>query len=108
MKNYNMNLKVLLVAPYGGVPGGISRWTSHIVDYYKKHGHNDCRLGLVAMGRSTFVNINMPVWRRLWSAWIDYRAIFRNLNAEIGKGQYDVMHLTSSGSLSLFKDIAML
>lgn len=103
-----MNVRVLLVAPYGGVPGGISRWTSHIVDYYKKHGHNDCRLGLVAMGRSTFVNINMPVWRRLWSAWIDYRAIFRNLNAEICKGQYDVMHLTSSGSLSLFKDIAML
>lgn len=103
-----MNVKVLFVAPYGGVPGGISRWTSHIIDHYKEHGHDDCQLGLVAMGRSSFVNIHMPLWRRLWSAWIDYRAIFRNLIAEIDNGQYDVMHLTSSGSLSLFKDIAML
>ena len=103
-----MNVRVLLVAPYGGVPGGISRWTSHIIDHYEGHGHNDCHLGLVPMGRSSFVNINMPLWRRLWSAWIDYRAIFRNFIAEIDNGQYDVMHLTSSGSLSLFKDIAML
>ena len=103
-----MNLRVLFVAPYGGVAGGISRWTSHIVDYYEKYSRDDCRLGLVATGRSVFVNGNMSFGQRLWSAWIDYRSIFKNFHHEIAKNQYDIMHLTSSGSLSLFKDIAML
>ena len=103
-----MNLRVLLVAPYGGVPGGISRWTSHIVEYYEKYGRDDCGLGLVAMGRSVFMNVHMSIWKRLWSAWIDYRTIFKNFCHEIVSNQYDLMHLTSSGSLSLFKDIAML
>lgn len=99
--------RILLVAPYGGVPGGISRWTSHIVEYHKKYGRNDCDLGLVPMGRSKFVNINMSVWKRLWTAWIDYRKIFADFNRKIKSG-YDIIHLTSSGSLSLYKDLYMI
>lgn len=99
--------KILLVSPYGGVPGGISRWTSHIVEYHKEYGYHDCQLGLVPMGRSMFVNINMPVWKRLWTAWMDYRKIFADFNRKIKSG-YDIMHLTSSGSLSLYKDLYMI
>lgn len=29
-----LKMKILLVAPYGGVPGGISRWTGHLLNYY--------------------------------------------------------------------------
>lgn len=99
--------KILLVAPYGGVPGGISRWTSHIVEYHKGTREKSCELGLVPMGRSMFVNGNMPTWKRLWMAWIDYRKIFADFSRKIKFG-YDVMHLTSSGSLSLYKDLYML
>lgn len=99
--------RVLLVAPYGGVPGGISRWTGHIVDYYKHQGYKDCQLVLVATGRSMFVDINMPIWKRVWTAWIDYRKIFADFNQRVMQG-HDVMHLTSSASLSLFKDLYML
>lgn len=101
-------MKILLVAPFGGVPGGISRWTGHIVDYYNKYGYNDCHLTVVPMGRSMFVNGSMSVFKRLWYAWIDYRSIFNKLRHELSNNEFDVMHLTSSGSLSLFKDIAML
>lgn len=100
--------KVLLVAPYGGVPGGISRWTSHIVDYYKICGKDDCQLGLVPMGRTMFVNVKMSLFKRLWFAWIDYRKIFADFNRKIDSEDYDVMHLTSSASLSLYKDLYML
>lgn len=99
--------KILLVAPYGGVPGGISRWTSHIVEYHKNYGSRDCQLGLVPMGRSMFVNINMPVWKRLWYAGMDYRKIISDFNRKIKSG-YNIMHLTSSGSLSLYKDLYMI
>lgn len=100
--------KVLLVAPYGGVPGGISRWTGHIMEYYDSKGQKDCKLGLVPMGRSMFVNINMNTWQRLRTAWIDYRKIFKDFFSKVNSGEYEVMHLTSSGSLSLYKDFVML
>ena len=107
MDRFDRKLKILFVAPYGGVPGGISRWTSHIVEYHKKYGRNDCDLGLVPMGRSMFVNINMPKWERLKAVWIDYRRILSDFNQKIKAG-YDVMHLTSSGSWSLYKDLFMI
>lgn len=99
--------KILLCAPYSGISGGISRWTSHILEYYKKNVCTDCQLSLLPMNRNRFVSINMPTWKRVWSAWVDYRKILAEFNKEIKLG-YDVMHLTSSGSLSLYKDLYML
>lgn len=99
--------KVLLVAPYGGVPGGISRWTGHILDYYKKTGYKDVDMDLVSTGRSMFVNINMPIWERMWFAWKDYSKIIVDFNSKINHN-FDVIHLTSSGSLGLYKDLYLI
>lgn len=99
--------RILLVTPYGGVPGGISRWASHIVDYYRNVGKDDCELVLVPMGRSMFVNINMSFVKRLWTAWIDYRKIFHDFFKKLNSEHCNVMHLASSGSMSLFKDLLM-
>ena len=98
-------MKVLLVSPYGGVPGGISRWTEHIIRHYNQYGLQDCELDLVPMGRSMFVNINSPIVYRLWTALKDYRQILKNYRQTLCKKQYEVMHFTSSASLSLFKDL---
>lgn len=98
-------MKVLLVSPYGGVPGGISRWTEHIVEYHKRYGEQDCELDLVPMGRERFININSPIVYRLWTALQDYSKILKNYCQHLRQKQYDVMHFTSSASLSLFKDL---
>ena len=101
-------MRVLLVAPYGGVPGGISRWTGHVLDYYEQSGHDDCELRLVSTGRSTFVNINSPLLYKVKSAIKDFRKIFKDFDQTIQQQPFDVMHLTSSASLSLLKDIRLL
>lgn len=101
-------LKVLLSSPYGGVPGGISRWTGHIVSYFDSLQYKPVELDLVPMGRSRFVTIGMNWFKRLYLAWIDYREIFKNFHQSLKRKKYDIMHLTSSGSLSLLKDIYML
>lgn len=101
-------MKVLLVAPYGGVPGGISRWTEHILNYYTEHGRADCELELVPMGRSSFVNINSPKLYRLKEAVKDYSKIIKDYKQKLNASPYDVMHLTSSASWSLLKDIYLI
>lgn len=98
-------MKILLVAPYGGVQGGIARWTGHVIKYYELYGHRDCDMDLVSMGRSTFVNINSSFWYRIMTAIKDYRLIFRNYKRQLCEKQYNVVHLTSNANISLFKDL---
>ncbi len=98
-------MKILLVSPYGGVPGGISRWTEHIVEHYKQYGQQECEIDLVPMGRSRFININSSIIYRLWTAVQDYSKILKNYCQHLHHKRYNVMHFTSSASLSLFKDL---
>lgn len=101
-------MKVLLASPYGGVPGGISRWTEHIIKYYTAQQRKDYELTLLPMGRSTFVNIGSGLLYRLKYAIKDYSKIIKSFNKQIKAERFDVMHLTSSASLGLMKDLYML
>lgn len=98
-------MKVLLVSPYGGVPGGIARWTEHILKYYSQHGLQDCEMDLVPTGRDRFVNINSSIIYRLWTALTDYSKILKKYRCQLRQKRYDIMHFTSSASLSLIKDL---
>lgn len=101
-------MKVLLVAPFGGVTGGIARWTEHILDYYKKTGRNDCDLDLLSTGRSTFIDINSSLFHRVVSALKDYRSILKRYRHLLKSNSYDAIHLTTSASLGLIKDLYIL
>lgn len=99
-----LKMKILLVAPYGGVPGGISRWTGHLLNYYNDLENPDCKIDLVSTGRSTFININSNPVHRFIAGIKDYRKIFYDYNQKIIRNSYDILHLTSSGSWGLIKD----
>ena len=101
-------MKVLLASPYGGVSGGISRWTEHIMTYYESLSDKDCMLKLLPMGRSRFVNVNSGKIYRLSSALVDYRKILSSFNLMLKSDKFDLMHLTSSASISLLKDLLMI
>lgn len=98
-------MKILLASPYGGVLGGISRWTEHIIEHYQQYGHQECEIDLEPMGRSRFINVNSSIFYRLWTAVQDYSKILRSYRQHLLQKQYDVIHFTSSASLSLFKDL---
>ena len=100
-------MKILFASPYGGVPGGITRWTEHILNYYHQSKPIDIEVDLLPMGRK-FVNINSSIFYRLKCAVRDYGGILKEFKEKIKSTQYDVMHLASSASISLLKDIYML
>lgn len=97
-------MKILLASPYGQIPGGIARWTGHILDFYENKGKNDCEMDLLSMGRSTFVNTHSSLFFRIKSALKDYSAILREYKYRLTAEKYDLVHVASSASISLLKD----
>ncbi len=101
-------MKILLASPYGKIPGGIARWTRHIIKYYEEKGKSDCEMDLLPMGRSTFVNTHSSLFFRIKSALKDYSVILKEYKQQLQSKQYDVVHIVSSASISLLKDLYLL
>lgn len=101
-------MKVLLASPYGGIAGGIARWTEHIMSYYKSMQNPVCELTLLPMSRSSFVSVSSGMFYRIWAACVDYTPIVCSFKNLLRDNEYDVIHITSSASLSLLKDLYML
>ena len=96
-------ISILLCSPLinNGI-GGISRWTQHILSYYNSietsfqlsHFHKN--------GKAVYGNSG--ILKRLFYGIIFYTKFLIDLNIEIKDGKYHIVHLTSSASISLFKD----
>ena len=100
--------KVLLCAPHSGAVGGISRWTDHILNRYSEDKIGDVQVELFDMARSTFISSDVSVYTRIKSGIKDFsRQISHLKNAATVFGP-DLIHLVSSGSMSLVKDILIL
>ena len=101
-------IKVLLAAPKGNVTGGISRWTRHVMSYYSTHGNDGVRLELCDMARSEYVGDDAGIFKRIVPALKDYRKLLREYRAAVKRGKYDVVHITSSASLGLIRDLCLI
>ena len=101
-------MKILLVSPKGNISGGIARWTGHILQYYQSLDKKPCKLNLLDTARSTFISDDAGFALRIRLAWKDYRTIIKKFNEEINNTPYDSVHITSSASLGLLRDIYML
>lgn len=102
-------MRILLATPWGGVSGGMSKWSEHIIEYYNALNNKSIAVDLLPMGRSILVNHDkLLFFHRLFFALKDYSLILRTFSNMISEKHYDIMHLTSSASISLLKDILMI
>lgn len=107
MSNKKSNMRILLATPYGAAIGGIARWSQHIVKYYNERGHEDCEMEILPMGRQSFTNIDSAL-KRVYYGIKDYYSFLKEEKRMMKAKKYDLFHLVSSASLSLFKDYVML
>lgn len=98
----NTNIKVLLASPKGKISGGISRWTNHVLRYYSSIIEKPCELKHFDISRSAYVS---GFFRRLFLAIKDYIRIVKKFKSEIRENRYDILHLTSSASWGLIRDL---
>lgn len=101
-------MRVLLASPIGRA-GGIARWTSHILDYYASETECACEMDFLSMS----LNHNQDVicdslWHRLKRGIIDYYIIAQQEKKILHKIKYDIIHIASSASISLTKDLYMI
>lgn len=102
-----MTMKVLFVAPFDGVTGGILRWAEHIFNYYQTLEDSDIKMDKFSIGRKQAVNIGRPI-ERIINAIKDYGRTIRNYKRVLKNNSYDIAHISTSASLSLLKDLLMI
>lgn len=101
-------MKILLCSPLGNT-GGIARWTSHILDYYKEEGGRDVDLKwCYAAPSKKDILVGSGVLSRLYWGFRNYLPFIRTLRKELKNNRYDVVHFTSSASIGLLRDLITL
>ena len=98
-------LRILLISPYKGIQGGISRWTEHIMNFYNSSCYaKDLQLQLLPVQRSKFIT-RKSIFNRLIYGIFDYSRIIHNFKKEVNLHKFDLVHIASSASISLLKDL---
>ena len=97
-------IKILLVSPFKGTVGGISKWTGHILKYYNSISIKD-EIDLdqfYVTGKS--VHGDTSKVNRLLVGIIKYIPFLTELKQRLKASEYNVVHFTSSASISLIRD----
>lgn len=99
-------MKVLLISPLGGVVGGIAMWTKHIVSHMATL--SDINITLCDFSRKMAgLTISNPIKKWL-SAVYDYIWLTHNAIQKVKNFNGDVVHICTSASFLLIKDILIL
>ena len=104
-------MKVLLCSPYSKNPqfvqGGIVVWAQNIVGYYHQQP-TDVQLNVIPYDRKVGDGASGGMLKRAWSGIAEYRDAIKQTRNRLKEEQYDVLHLCTSASISLAKDIIVL
>ena len=104
-------MKVLLCSPYSKNPqfvqGGIVVWAQNIVGYYHQQS-TDIQLHVIPYDRKVRDGSSDGMFQRAWNGITDYREAIKQTRNRLKEKQYDVLHLCTSASISLAKDVVVL
>lgn len=99
-------MRVLFATPYSKHAGGINQWAKHIVNYHQCRKDN-IELDILPMNDPKDSDRSKPhsTINRIVYGVRTYTNVARNLKVKIKEKQYDILHIASSASISLLKDI---
>lgn len=98
-------MKVLLISPKGNqINGGIGKWTDHIMSYYEEHNEGVEICLLYNANLKTNFETNTII-HRLYNGLWNYYPLIKSCKRVIRREQFDVVHICTSASLSLVKDL---
>lgn len=105
--NYN-NIDILLISPFGKSAGGIAKWTGHILDFYKETDHEGINIEFAYIENGPISYATDSVLIRFRNGIRGYIPLFSVIRKKLKKKHYKIVHICSSASLGLFKDIVLI
>lgn len=106
IENKKMNL--LLCSPVSKdakQAGGISVWANNILEYLYFDKQENIQYKVVACDRTSRINENTGIIKRLWCGIQDYLSIVKDIKQHLKNEHIDVVHVNSTASISSIKDI---
>ena len=106
-------MNILLCSPFSisseFTQGGIVVWAQSIINYYSSH-FSDVSIQVVSFDRKARTNSKSEngFLKRAWFGVSDYWGAIRNTRKRLKDHHFDVLHLCTSASISLAKDILIL
>lgn len=103
-------MRILFASPYKGNTGGIAQWAENIVSYYESNRSSSCDLDVLSMNYSLQQNagIGKTTIQRVSSGIQTYAKVLNELKRRLACNAYDILHISSSASISLVKDYLMI
>ena len=103
------NSRVLLVSPLvSTVAGGIAKWTANIIDYYKAIKPKGIELKPCYNGNMRNPLANESLLGRVIKGFHNYYPLIKMVQKELQRGNVDVVHICTSASIGLVKDLAII
>ena len=98
-------MRILLVSPIGNNQnGGIGKWTDHIMSFYKDHADGlEVRLFYNQKSKVNFETNSFI--HRVYNGVSNYLPLVNGCRKLMKKERFDVLHICTSASISLIKDI---
>lgn len=97
----------LIVAPYSTIfPGGIGSWTKNMLDYSESN-NSTYKYNVITYSNNLKSVTNTQVFQRIISGIILYFKLFFKMLYSLRMYKPSILHITSSASFGLFKDILL-
>jgi glycosyltransferase involved in cell wall biosynthesis len=105
--NYKRN-KPLIISPYSSVyPGGIGTWTRNMMDYSESYGQNTI-FNVLFYSNYLISVTNTHIVARVFTGILIYSQLIFKVLVYILKNKPSVLHISSSASISLMKDLMII
>lgn len=104
-----MKKKVLFCTPFDLSTGsGIARWAHHIYNFYTNIRNPSVSIDIYPMDRSIYLDETVFFLTRAYLGIKDYSKIVKGVCKRVSNEKYDIVHIASSASISLVKDLYLL
>lgn len=104
--------KILFCSPYkqehGYVQGGMAVWGANILNYANRLKNPEAKLVPISFDRKFYIGINIGLVKRIVLGIRELYKSVKEAECIMETGSIDCVHICSSASLSLFKDLYLL
>lgn len=106
MEEESVSMRIALVCPTPPPYGGITNWSKMLIDYLKGLGKDE--LDVINTAPKTRTADGRTLFDRVFGGIGIAVGASRELRKLLSNKNYDVVHVTTSGGLGLFRDIAVM